>query len=57
MTEANTLDALVAEIWGRHALEGAPDVTPEVRERQNEVLSIAIRTYLQSYLDDMPSVP
>ena len=53
MTEPHKLDALVASIWGRDALEGPPDVDPEVREIQNEALSIAIRMYLQSYLDDM----
>ncbi len=47
-------DALVAAIWGHAALQASEPVGPELREMQNQALSLAIRSYLQSYLDDMP---
>ncbi len=49
----NELDGLVATIWGRGALDGPPDPDPELRELENQALSVAIRLYLQSYLDDV----
>ena len=49
----NELDGMIATIWGRDALNGPPDPDPEMRELENQALSIAIRLYLQSYLDDM----
>ena len=51
--EPNELDELVAAIWGRGAIDAPPDPDPEMRELQNRALSLAIRLYLQSYLDDM----
>ena len=51
-TEARSLDALVEAIWGRDALDAADPGDPEMRELQNQALAVAIRLYLQSYLDD-----
>ena len=52
INDPRRLDALVEAIWGREALESAEAVDPEMRDLQNQALSVAIRLYLQSYLDD-----
>ena len=52
-TAPDELDVMIAKVWGRSALDGPPDPGPEMRELENQALSIAIRMYLQSYLDDM----
>ena len=47
---------MIAGIWGRGALDGPPDPDPEMRELENQALAIAIRLYLQSYLDDLAKI-
>ena len=52
-TSPDEIDVMIAKVWGRNALDGPPDPDPEMREPGTQALSIAIRLYLQSYLDDM----
>ena len=53
--DPHALDALVAAIWGHKAVAAPEPIGPELREVQNQALSLAIRAYLQSYLDDIPN--
>lgn len=48
---SETLDTLVAAIWGEEATIKPVGSDPEIRAAQNRALSIAIKAYLQSYLD------
>ena len=56
LIEADDLSALATSVWGRDAAEGPPDVDPEVRDKQNEPLSAAMRMHLLSYVDDLSSI-
>ena len=55
-TEAADLNALATSVWGRYALEGPPDADPDIRERESEALSTAVRIHLLSYVDDLSSI-
>jgi hypothetical protein len=46
-------EALIEQIWGQKPTEAADEIDPDTRAFQNQALALAIKSYLQSYIDDL----